>query len=254
MYKTIGVLAHVDAGKTTFCEQLLYHTNSIKQRGRVDHQDAFLDNHDIERQRGITIFAEQGRIDYNGDTYTLIDTPGHVDFAPEMERAIHVMDAAIVIISAVDGIEGHTETVWQLLRENKVPTFIFLNKTDREGADVVAVMEAIQKELSPNAVLLDNGIDDSLREWLADRDEQLMDLYFAGELDDKMCENHLREMVLEQQAFVCMSGSALKDEGILVFFEHLAELTATNYDPEQSFQAKVFKIRHDAQQSKSRRL
>lgn len=145
MHTTIGIVAHVDSGKTTFSEQLLYHTNAIKKRGRVDHQDAFLDNHAIERQRGITIFAEQGRIDYNGQVYTLIDTPGHIDFAPEMERAVHVMDAAIVIISAIDGIEGHTETVWHLLREHHVPTFIFINKIDREGANVDAVRAAIKK-------------------------------------------------------------------------------------------------------------
>ncbi|MBO1912367.1 GTP-binding protein, partial [Microvirga sp. 3-52] len=121
MYKTIGILAHVDAGKTTFSEQLLYHTNSIGQRGRVDHKDAFLDSHNIERDRGITVFADQAQFTYNNSTYTIIDTPGHVDFSPEMERAIQVMDYAVVIISAADGVEGHTETVWQLLKKHKVP-------------------------------------------------------------------------------------------------------------------------------------
>lgn len=154
MYKTFGVLAHVDAGKTTFSEQLLYHTESIKERGRVDHKDAYLDNHAIERQRGITIFAEQGRIHYKGDTYTLIDTPGHMDFSPEMERAISIMDYAILLISAVDGIEGHTETVWNLLRKYHVPTFIFINKIDREGAAVEEVMQSIKKEFSTDALLL----------------------------------------------------------------------------------------------------
>ncbi|AWE07172.1 elongation factor G [Lysinibacillus sp. 2017] len=245
MYKTIGVLAHVDAGKTTFCEQLLYHTNSIKERGRVDHQDAFLDNHEIERQRGITIFAEQGRIDYKGDIYTLIDTPGHVDFAPEMERAIHVMDVAIVIISAVDGIEGHTETVWQLLRDNLVPTFIFINKTDREGADVGHFFASIQKELSQDALLLDDGMNDVVKEWLAERDETLMDAYFANQLDEETCINSLRKRITEQKCVVCMAGSALKDEGVLEFFEQLANLTTTSYDSDEPFQAQVFKIRHD---------
>lgn len=245
LYKTIGVLAHVDAGKTTFCEQLLYHTNSIKQRGRVDHQDAYLDSHDIERQRGITIFAEQGRIQFNGDTYTLIDTPGHVDFSPEMERSIHVMDAAIIIISAVDGIEGHTETVWQLLRENHVPTFIFLNKTDREGGNVENVFTSIQKELTHNALLLRDGISDEVKEWLAERDEKLMELYFAGDLDDQLCIDALKTMIQNEQCTICMSGAALKDEGVLPFFEQLAALTKTNYDDKQAFRGKVFKIRHD---------
>ena len=139
MYKTIGILAHVDAGKTTFSEQLLYHTKSIKQRGRVDHKDAFLDSHTIEKERGITVFADQASISYNGSTYYIIDTPGHVDFSPEMERAIQVMDYAVIIISASDGVEGHTETVWQLLRKHQVPTFFFINKTDREGTNIESV-------------------------------------------------------------------------------------------------------------------
>ncbi|MGN7476240.1 GTP-binding protein [Solibacillus silvestris] len=248
MYKTIGVLAHVDAGKTTFCEQLLYHTNSIKKRGRVDHQDAFLDNHSIERERGITIFAEQGRIDYKGDVYTLIDTPGHVDFAPEMERAIHVMDAAIIIVSAVDGIEGHTETVWNLLREQRVPTFIFINKADRESADVAAVMAAIQSELSPNALQFDNGLDAKAKEWIAERDEQLMEKYFADSLNDEECAVILKQLIHNEQAFICMSGSALKDEGILAFFKTIAQLTETNFDASMPFEGKVYKIRHDNQQ------
>ena len=125
MNKTIGILAHVDAGKTTFSEQVLYHTKSIRQRGRVDHQNAFLDSHAIEKSRGITIFADQAHFSFNGSTYFLIDTPGHVDFSPEMERSVQVMDYAILIISAVDGIQGHTETVWQLLQKYKVPVFFF---------------------------------------------------------------------------------------------------------------------------------
>lgn len=248
MHTTIGVVAHVDSGKTTFCEQLLYHTNSIKKRGRVDHQDAFLDNHAIERQRGITIFAEQGRIDYNGQAYTLIDTPGHIDFAPEMERAIHVMDAAIVIISAVDGIEGHTETVWHLLREHHVPTFIFINKVDREGADVAAVMSAIKKDLSPNALLFNEGFDTTVKEWLAERDEQLMEKYFADTLEENDCLESLKHAINHEQAFVCMSGSALKDEGVLAFFETIAQLMETKFDVNGLFEGKVYKIRHDHQQ------
>lgn len=120
MKKTIGMFAHVDAGKTTLAEQLLYMTDTIQERGRVDHQSAFLDSHDIEKERGITVFADQATMQFNGSTYYLIDTPGHVDFSPEMERAIGVMDAAIVVISAVEGVEGHTETVWHLLRKHGV--------------------------------------------------------------------------------------------------------------------------------------
>lgn len=125
MNKTFGLLAHVDAGKTTFAEQLLYHTDSIRSRGRVDHQDAFLDSHAMEKARGITIFADQAVMKYQNSTYYLIDTPGHVDFSAEMERAIQVMDYAVVIVSAVEGVEGHSETIWQLLAKYKIPTFIF---------------------------------------------------------------------------------------------------------------------------------
>src|SRR5690606_9363182 len=148
MFKTIGILAHVDAGKTTFSEQLLYHSNSIKKRGRVDHQSAFLDNHEIEKQRGITVFAEQAIIEYNNSTYVLIDTQCHVDFSPEMERAVQVMDFAIIIISAVEGIQAHPETVWNLLKKYHVPTFLFINKTDRTGANVVQVMSDIKTNLT----------------------------------------------------------------------------------------------------------
>lgn len=179
MYKTIGVLAHVDAGKTTFSEQVLFHTNSIQARGRVDHQDTFLDHHELERRRGITIFAEQGRMSIGDDTYTLIDTPGHVDFSPEMERAIRVMDYAIIIISAVEGIQGHTETVWQLLRQYHVPTFFFINKIDREGANVEAVMSQLHKDCSQHVLFIDEPlradyVSNSIMEWPAERDENCL--------------------------------------------------------------------------------
>src|SRR6056297_351518 len=148
MNKTIGLLAHVDAGKTTFAEQYLYHTKGIRHRGRVDHQDAFLDNHRIEKERGITVFSDQAVVSYKDATYYLIDTPGHVDFSPEMERSIQAMDYAVVIISAVEGIEGHTETVWRLLRKHHIPTFFFINKTDRETADVNHVLDQIRENLT----------------------------------------------------------------------------------------------------------
>lgn len=125
MKKTIGILAHVDAGKTTFSEQILFHAKSIKNRGRVDHKSSFLDSHNIEKDRGITIFSDQAVFNYNESTYYLIDTPGHIDISQEMERAIKVMDYAILIISGVDGIQAHTETVWELLRKNKSASFLF---------------------------------------------------------------------------------------------------------------------------------
>lgn len=252
MYKTIGVLAHVDAGKTTFSEQLLYHTNSIPARGRVDHQDTYLDNHAIERARGITIFAEQGRIQIGDDTYTLIDTPGHVDFSPEMERAIRVMDYAVIIVSAVEGIQGHTETVWQLLRQYNVPTFFFINKIDRAGANVADVTAQLQKECSENVLFIDEPlsietIPTQVAEWLAERDEHLLEQYLEQTLDVATCLERLRLMIRHEQAFLCFSGSALKDIGIMEFFEQFSQLTMTNYQANQPFLGEVFKIRHDEQ-------
>ncbi|MGB6406391.1 MAG: GTP-binding protein, partial [Planococcus donghaensis] len=182
MNKTIGILAHVDAGKTTFSEQLLYHTKSIRERGRVDHQNAFLDSHSIEKSRGITIFADQASFSFKDSTYFLIDTPGHVDFSSEMERSIQVMDYAIIIVSAVDGIEGHTETVWELLQKHKVPVFFFINKTDREGANPAQVLKEIQTEFSKNAFDITfnfqtGQMNESLIEFIAERDEELLALY-----------------------------------------------------------------------------
>ncbi|WP_418300846.1 GTP-binding protein [Lysinibacillus fusiformis] len=253
MYKTIGVLAHVDAGKTTFSEQVLFHTNSIQARGRVDHQDAYLDNHELEQKRGITIFAEQGRMTIGDDTYTLIDTPGHVDFSPEMERAIRVMDYAIIIISAVEGIQGHTETVWQLLRNYHVPTFFFINKIDRDGADVRAVMTQLHKDFSEHVLFVDeplqeNYVSSTIMEWLAERDEELLDAFLNETLEHGQCINQLQSMIKNESAFPCFTGSALKDEGIQELIDQLPLITGTHFEPEAPFQGEVFKIRHDGHQ------
>jgi ribosomal protection tetracycline resistance protein len=250
MYKTIGILAHVDAGKTTFSEQLLYHTKSIKQRGRVDHKDAYLDSHDIEKDRGITVFADQGLIFYNDSTYYLIDTPGHVDFSPEMERAIQVMDYAVVIISAVDGVEGHTETIWQLLRKHHVPTFFFINKTDREGADVERVFDEIHSNLSENVYDLTGSfiqgvMSEDLIEFIAERDEPLLETYMEFGYDMKLWLQSLKTMINKNEIFACMSGSALKDIGVIEFFEKLDHLTETAYSNQGAFAGHVYKIRYD---------
>jgi len=250
MYKTIGILAHVDAGKTTFSEQLLYHTKSIRQRGRVDHQDTFLDNHTIEKERGITVFAEQGIISYNDSTYTLIDTPGHVDFSPEMERAIQVMDYAVILVSAVDGLEGHTETVWQLLRKHQVPTFFFINKTDREGADIKEVLREIQINLSEDtcditATFKGGVMQEELIEYIAERDETLLEVYMESGYDQELWLQAFKTMIRQNKIFPSGSGSALKDIGVIEFFEHLDQLTETTYCNDDDFGAQVFKIRHD---------
>ncbi|WP_442593786.1 GTP-binding protein [Neobacillus sp. D3-1R] len=251
MNKTIGILAHVDAGKTTFCEQLLYHTNSIKHRGRVDHKDAFLDSHEIEKQRGITVFADQGMFEYKGSRYFLIDTPGHVDFSPEMERAIQVMDYAIILISAVEGIEGHTETVWQLLRKYQVPTFFFINKIDRVGADVKRVIEEIRLNLTEDVCdITDSNFSEemveNLIEFIAERNEGLLEFYIENGYQKEIWLNHLQQMVMDNLIFPCLSGSALQDIGIDNFLEKFNLLTATLFSEEGQFSGKVYKIRHDS--------
>lgn len=245
MHKTIGILAHVDAGKTTFSEQLLFHTHTIRQRGRVDHKDSFLDSHTIEKNRGITIFADQGIFSYNNSTYYIIDTPGHVDFSPEMERAIQVMDYAIIIISAVDGVEGHTETVWQLLRKHQVPTFFFINKTDYEGTNPAGILAEIRASLSEDVCDITNTFDEELIEFIAERDEALLDIYMDRGFNQDLWIHALQQMITENKIFACASGSALKDIGIKEFLDKLDILTTTSYKTDDVFAAQVYKIRHD---------
>ncbi|WP_087066250.1 GTP-binding protein [Intestinibacillus massiliensis] len=155
MYKTIGVLAHVDAGKTTLSEQLLYHGGALRTRGRVDHGDAFLDTDPVERARGITVFAGQASFTHGGDVYQLVDTPGHADFAAGMERTLAILDAAILVVSAPDGVQGHTETIWRRLEALSIPTFVFLNKCDRCGP--AAALGEIRARLSDDCVDLDGA-------------------------------------------------------------------------------------------------
>lgn len=251
MNKTIGLLAHVDAGKTTFAEQLLYHTNSIRSRGRVDHQDAFMDRHELERARGITIFADQAVMEYKGSAYDLIDTPGHVDFSAEMERAVQVMDYAVVIISAVEGVEGHTETVWQLLDKYEVPVLIFINKMDREGANVDRVMDQIQLQLSGDAFLLPGSltgnIPDQVTEFIAECDEELLNAYLDGRVEAGMTISAIAALLKERRIFPVMYGSALQDQGITDFLDNLELLTKVVYNTADSMAARAFKIRHDEQ-------
>lgn len=244
MYKTIGVLAHVDAGKTTFSEQLLFATKAIKEAGRVDHQNTFLDYNDLERTRGITIFAEQGRFTYRDATYHLLDTPGHVDFSPEMERSVAVLDAAIIIVSAVEGVQGHTETVWQLLRRYHVPTLFFINKIDREGANVEAVMTQLQTLLSPHITLLD----DTFSAAVAERDDTLLEAYFDDALTDEDVTASASTLLQQEELFIAVAGAALKGQGIEQMLDVLHRFVQTSYDEEAVLQADVFKIRHEADQ------
>lgn len=250
MKKTIGMFAHVDAGKTTLAEQLLFHTKTIKQRGRVDHQDTFLDTHEIEKQRGITVFAGQAMFSLNESEYFLIDTPGHVDFSPEMERAIQVMDYAIVIISAVEGIEGHTETVWRLLRKHQIPTFFFINKIDRTGADPRKVLEEIHTNLSSDVFdmteSLEHGeMNEALIECIAERDEALLDRYMDTGYEPELWLETLKVLIRDSQIYPSFTGSALQDFGVKEFLEKLDLLTETNYTQTDVFSGRVYKIRYD---------
>ena len=247
MKKTIGVLAHVDAGKTTFSEQILYHTKAIRNRGRVDHKNSFLDSHDIEKDRGITVFSDQAVFEIGKSKYYLIDTPGHVDFSCEMERAIGIMDYAIIVISAVEGVQAHTETVWRLLREYNVPTFFFINKLDRTGADLENVINEIKANLTKNVCYIESltDIKEELIEFIAERDEELLEMYFNGEYNNRLWINKLRNLIKENNIFPCFAGSALQDQGVTDFLDFLEELTFTDYKENDEFSGIVYKIRHD---------
>ncbi|NFI06358.1 TetM/TetW/TetO/TetS family tetracycline resistance ribosomal protection protein [Clostridium botulinum] len=255
MNKTIGILAHVDAGKTTCAEQILYHTKSIKSRGRVDHKNSFLDNHKIEKERGITVFSEQGTFQYKDSTYYLIDTPGHMDFSSEMERAIKVMDYAIIIISGVEGIQGHTETVWNLLRKHNIPVLFFINKIDRVGANAENVIEEIKLNFNKKAFFIDKSLSNEnlsseLIEFIAEQDECLLEKYLEDNYDKELWLNSMRKLIKSSKIFPCFIGSALQDIGIEDFLENLHILTYTEYNEEEKFSGIVYKIRHDEQSNR----
>ena len=253
MKKTIGILAHVDAGKTTFSEQVLFRMGALRSLGRVDHQDAFLDAHPIEKRRGITIFSDQAVFQAGEDTYYWLDTPGHVDFSPEMERAIDAMDYALVVVSCVEGVQSHTETVWRLLKKHQVPTFLFLNKIDRAGADPAAVVEQIRARLSPEAVCCDglkpDSMPDTLMESIAERDEAALDQLLQGNTDPAFYQNILIQEIRSRALFPVFSGAALSGAGVDAFLKMLLLLTRTEYAARESapFSAKVYKIRHEKQ-------
>nr|WP_207752945.1 TetM/TetW/TetO/TetS family tetracycline resistance ribosomal protection protein [Clostridium yunnanense] len=248
--KTIGLLAHVDAGKTTFAEQVLFSTNSIRNKGRVDYKNSFLDNHSIEKERGITIFSEQANFEYNGSKYYLIDTPGHIDFSPEMERALKVMDYAILIISAVEGIQAYTETLWHLLRAHNIPTFIFINKIDRVGSDLEKLMFEIRKQFTVDIMYLDDvlrteGLKEYQIEFIAERDEELLEDYFNGTYTVERCVDALRCLIKQNKLFPIVSGSALQDIGVKELLDNLDYLTYTNYSKENDFSGRVYKVKYD---------
>ena len=238
----IGILAHVDAGKTTLSEGMLYLSGSINKLGRVDHKDAFLDHNSLERERGITIFSKQAVFSTPELEITLMDTPGHVDFSAEMERTLQVLDYAILVISGTDGVQSHTETLWRLLRRYRIPTFLFINKMDLAGADKPAILAELQKRLSEKCVDM-NAPGDARNEALSLCDERLLDQYLEeGELPDEA----VARAVAQRKVYPCRFGSALKLEGVE---ELLHDLTALTQQPKYpaDFGARVYKIARDAQ-------
>ncbi|MBP3657659.1 MAG: TetM/TetW/TetO/TetS family tetracycline resistance ribosomal protection protein [Clostridia bacterium] len=246
---TLGVAAHVDAGKTTLCEQILRHTGVIRRCGRVDHGDAFMDGDALERARGITIFSEQASFDLpvpGGEALqvTLMDTPGHVDFSGEMERALSVIDAALLVVSCAEGVQSHTVTLFRMLQRRGVPVLIFLNKTDRTGADAAAVMTQMQRLLSPDCVLMTQDAD-ALREELAARDEALLERHFEGDAAPEEYLQGLRRAFAARAVFPVIPGSALLDQGVDMLLQAAAALCRTDSDSraQEPFSAMVYRVR-----------
>lgn len=236
-----GIVAHVDAGKTTLSEALLYHTGTLRQLGRVDKGDAFLDPEMLEKQRGITIFSHQARLTYEDLELTLLDTPGHVDFAAQAEQVLSVLDYAILVISALDGVQGHTRTLWQLLQRYQIPTFIFVNKMDANGTDKQQLISQLQQELAPGCLAFQSGLTPVLQEDIALQDEQVLDQFMTtAQLTDAT----VQQMIQRRQIFPCYFGAALKLTGITELLTGLRRWTqAPSVLPD--FGARVFKISRD---------
>jgi len=240
-----GLLAHVDAGKTTLSEALLYASGARRTLGRVDHRDAFLDTHALERSRGITIFSKQARLETATRAITLVDTPGHVDFSAEAERTMPILDCAVLVISGTDGVQAHTATLWRLLERYHVPTFLFINKMDLPGLEADALMEQLQSQLSPGCV--DFGQDaDSLAEAAAMCDEALLENYLETGV---VTPGNLRGLIAKRKLFPCFFGSALKLRGIEELLEGLDTYAPVREYPAE-FAAKVYKISRDPQGSR----
>lgn len=243
----IGILAHVDAGKTTLSEGLLYLSGKIRKLGRVDHRDAYLDTFELERERGITIFSKQAVLNMGDTQVTLLDTPGHVDFSAEMERTLQVLDYGILVINGADGVQGHTMTLWRLLARYGIPTFLFVNKMDQEGTDRAALLAELKKRLDDNCIDFDETQNqEEFMENLSMCDETLLEKYLEqGELDRE----DITDLICTRKVFPCYFGSALKLEGVEEFIKGVEKYTASpayNVD----FGAKVYKIARDEQRNR----
>ena len=243
----IGLLAHVDAGKTTLAESLLYHTGVIRKMGRVDHQNAFLDTYELERARGITIFSKQAGFTLGDREVVLLDTPGHVDFSAEMERTLQILDYAVLIIGGTDGVQGHVETLWRLLRQYKIPVFLFINKMDQDGADPAEILKELQGRLDEKCIdFTASQPQEEFMENLAMCDETVLETYLE---EGEISKEQVRELIARRKVFPCYFGSALKSQGIQEFLEGLETYTKVPDYPD-TFGAKVYKISRDEKGSR----
>lgn len=242
-----ALLAHVDAGKTTLAEAILYLTGGIRKLGRVDHQDAFLDNFAMERARGITIFSKQAEVMLDDMEMTLIDTPGHVDFSAEMERTLQILDYAVLLISGADGVQSHVETLWRLLKKYEIPTFLFINKMDQQGTDRTSLLLELQKKLDEHCIDFsaaeDPLMDGETAEAIALCEESLLEQYLeTGEIRKE----DAARMIARRKIFPCYFGSALKLQGVQELLDALREYSVQKEYPEK-FAARVYKISRDEQ-------
>ncbi len=237
----VGIMAHVDAGKTTLAEALLYHAGAIRVRGRVDHGDSHLDTDAMERARGITIFSSQAVLDWDDVHFMLLDAPGHVDFSAEAERTLQVLDYAVLLVSANDGVTGHTKTLWRLLERYGVPTVLFVNKMDLAHAERAELLDELAMRLSDGCVDFEDPSSDALHEAAAATDEAALDEYLEQGL---LAQETLARLVSERRVFPVFFGSALRDEGVEAFLDGLAALVADHAWPE-AFAARVYKVTHE---------
>lgn len=240
---TVGILAHVDAGKTTLSENMLYLSGKIRQMGRVDNKDAYLDTYELERMRGITIFSKQAVMNFGDTEVTLLDTPGHVDFSAEMERTLQVLDYAILVISGADGVQSHTRTVWELLKIYNIPSFIFVNKMDQQGRPRDEIMASLHEELGEGCIAFDSDQEEECMESLALCDERVMETYLeSGEISHST----IVSLIKTRKAFPVYFGSALRQIGTETFMKGILNYTDLKKYP-KDFGAKVFKITRDIQ-------
>lgn len=240
----IGLLAHVDAGKTTLSESMLYLSGRIRQQGRVDHGNAYLDTYELERARGITIFSKQAELVFGELEVTLLDTPGHVDFSAEMERTLRVLDYAILVINGADGVQGHTETLWKLLKQYRIPVFLFINKMDQNGTDAEKLLEELRVKLSGSCIRFGKAEDsEEFLENVAMAEEQVLETYLEHGTIER---GEISRLIRERKVFPCYFGSALKNIGVKEFLAGLECYAKERSYPEE-FGAKVYKIARDPQ-------